>query len=138
MENLLNVRIPKDAKYTLYAEGVFMGIEDFGIEYQVTLDFSYPVVLYYTFKKHRRIYIIMKPSGTEVFRNDDLSETFSIIAQLRGRPLDRFKRSLRYIVKKTRSHKFSVEFYFKLAFLCQQGENDRLNLNKLLRKNYEG
>lgn len=139
MENLVKVRIPQHENYTLYAEGVFLGIENFGKEYLVSLDFSYPVILYYTFKNHRRVYIIMQAIGADIFKNDDISVPFSIISQFRGRALDRFKRSFRYIVKKTKdnSRKFSAEFYFKLAFLCQQGENDRLNLNKLVEKYYE-
>lgn len=135
-ENVM-VKIPGGANYTLYAEGVLLGMEFYGADYIVSLDFSYPVVLYYTFHYHRRLYIIMRASGRDVYRCHDVSSPFSIISQLRGRSFDRFKRSLAYIVKKTSGfHQFPPEFYFKLSFICSQGKNDMVNLNRLIEKYY--
>lgn len=137
MKESVMVKIPSGANYTLYAEGVLLGMEFYGADYIVSLDFSYPVVLYYTFHYHRRVYVIMRPSGCDVCRCSDVSSPFSIITQLRGRSFDRFKRSLSYIVKKTNGfHKFPPEFYFKLSFICSQGKNDMVNLNRLIEKYY--
>ena len=138
MKNTVRVRIPKDSYYTLFAEGVLLNLESYGTGHIATLDFSYPVVLYYTFHHHRRLYVIMQPSVNEIFHNNDVSRPFSVIAQLRGRSFDRFKRSLRYIVRKSKGfHEFPSEFYFKLAVLCTHQKNDKINLNRLFYKYYE-
>ena len=138
MKNTVRVRIPKDSYYTLFAEGVLLNLESYGTGHIATLDFSYPVVLYYTFHHHRRLYVIMQPSVNEIFHNNDVSRPFSVIAQLRGRSFDRFKRSLRYIVRKSKGfHEFPAEFYFKLSFLCTHQKNDKINLNTLFYKYYE-
>ena len=138
MKNTVRVRIPKDSYYTLFAEGVLLNLEAYGTGHIATLDFSYPVVLYYTFHHHRRLYVIMQPSVNEIFHNNDVSRPFSVIAQLRGRSFDRFKRSLRYIVRKSKGfHEFPAEFYFKLSFLCTHQKNDKINLNRLFYKYYE-
>ena len=138
MKNTVRVRIPKDSYYTLFAEGVLLNLESYGTGHIATLDFSYPVVLYYTFHHHRRLYVIMQPSVNEIFHNNDVSRPFSVIAQLRGRSFDRFNRSLRYIVRKSKGfHEFPAEFYFKLSFLCTHQKNDKINLNRLFYKYYE-
>lgn len=138
MKDTVRVRIPKNSYYTLFAEGVLLDLEPEGAGYIASLDFSYPVVLYYTFHHHRRLYVIMRPSVNEFFHNNDVSSPFSVISQLRGRSFDRFKRSLRYIVRKSKGfHKFPPEFYFKLSFLCSHQKNDKINLNRLFNKYYE-
>ena len=138
MKNTVRVRIPTDSYYTLFAAGVLLNLESYGTGHIATLDFSYPVVLYYTFHHHRRLYVIMQPSVNEIFHNNDVSRPFSVIAQLRGRSFDRFKRSLRYIVRKSKGfHEFPAEFYFKLSFLCTHQKNDKINLNRLFYKYYE-
>lgn len=138
MKDTVKVRIPKDSYYTLFAEGVLLSLEPYGTGHIAALDFSYPVVLYYTFHHHRRLYVIMRPSVSEIFHNNDVSRPFSIVTQLRGRSFDRFKRSLRYIVRKSKGYrKFPAEFYFKLSFLCSHQKNDKINLNRLFNKYYE-
>ncbi len=138
MKDTVRVKIPKDSYYTLFAEGVLQSLESYGIGHIATFDFSYPVVLYYTFHHHRRLYVIMRSSVNEIFHCNDVSRQFSIIAQLRGRSFDRFKRSLRYIVRKSKGfHKFPAEFYFKLSFLCTHQKNDKINLDRLFKKYYE-
>ncbi len=137
MKDTVSVKIPNASYYTLFAEGSLLELEPYGNGHIATLDFSYPVVLYYTFHHHRRLYVIMRPSKGEFFHNNDVSRPFSIITQLRGRSFDRFKRSLRYIVRKSKGfHEFPAEFYFKLSFLCTHQKNDKINLDRLVQKYY--
>lgn len=135
MDNTVVIRIPKTKNYTLYAEGSLCRIDKDGEDHLITLDFSHPVILYYTFRYHRRLYVITSP-GTPVLRNDDVSGNFSIIAQLRGRSFDRFKRSMQYIVEKTekRCYEFPAAFFWQLSYLAQAGKNDRINLGILIKK----
>ena len=135
MDNTVVVRIPKTKNYTLYAAASLCRIDKDGEDHLITLDFSHPVILYYTFRYHRRLYVITSP-GTPVLRNDDVSGNFSIIAQLRGRSFDRFKRSMKYIVEKTekRCYEFPAAVFWQLSYLAQAGKNDRINLGILIKK----
>lgn len=128
--------VPRDKLYTLFCEGRLLHIEKLPNKFELTMDFDYPVVLYYTHRHHRRLYIITKPCKPFIMENADVLSPFSIIGQLRGRSFDRFKRSMWYIKKKTLGscYTFPPSFYFKLLFLANNGKNDRFNLNQLIKQ----
>lgn len=137
MADTVTVHIPQHSKdYTLYAEGFLCGIEKDGEDFLVTLDFSFPVILYYTYRYHRRIYIITRPYPPFAVRNSDVNREFSIISQLRGRSFDRFKRSVKYIADRTGRTCFGypAAFFWQLSYLCIAGKNDRVNLELLIKK----
>lgn len=136
MADTVTVRIPRLLNYTLYAEGFLCGIERDGADFLVTLDFSFPVILYYTYRYHRRIYIISRPCPPCITKSRDVSREFSIISQLRGRSFDRFKRSVKYIADRTgrTCFGFPAAFFWQLSYLCIAGKNDRINLNLLIKK----
>lgn len=139
-----NIRITvpadKSSPYTVYAEGVSQGayLRTEWREYDVFLDYAYPIVLFFTFRTHRRAFVCVAPErlGMNVYVFSCASAPLSVLSELRGRAYDRFKRSLRYLCKITdnRCRKFSGRFFWQLAYLAQNGLNSTLNLQLLANK----
>ncbi len=140
----IRISIPaaKNSFFTIYAEGVSFGVflRPERKEYDVFLDPQYPIILYFTFGKHRRAYICANPDfmQSNVYKFSCSNRSLSVISQLRGRAYDRFKRSLRFLCKHTdeRCRKFDIRFYWQLAYLSKKGRNSNLNL-KLLAEKYD-
>ncbi len=130
----VTVIVPRDKEYTLFCEGKLIHLETLPTIYRLEMDFDYPIILYYTHRYHRRLYIIMKPCPPLICENVDVRSPFSVIAQLRGRGFDRFKRSMWYIKRKTNGlcYRFPPSFYFKLSYLANNEKNSRFNLNMLI------
>ena len=132
------VKVPKSGKYTLYAEGNLLGMNDQGPYFKLNFDFESPVCLWYTHTQHRRVYIIMKPTLYKMESADVIGD-FSILSQLRGRSFDRFKRSLKYICRITKCacYTFPPAFYYSLSNLAAVGKNSRANLILLTHRYYK-
>ena len=138
-QKTISVMIPKYMKlnYTLFAEGNRLCMNREGPFIKIDFDFSSPVCLWYTYKFHRRLFIIMQPTLYEL-ESVDVIGTFSILTQIQGRSYDRFKRSLRYICRMTQKqcYKFPPMFYFSLSTLAVEKKNSRENLRLLAHKYY--
>lgn len=138
--NSITVKIPKKGQsyITLYAEGTLISQLDKGKYYQLEMASNKCLILFYNFNiKHRRLYVVCKP---ELMNNkfintfELVSEKLSVVAHLRGRGFDQFKRSLEYMKKATDKKVMDLPpaFWWQFAYLCNKELNNHVNLNRLL------
>lgn len=138
--NSVFVKIPKtgQSNLTLFAEGILLDQTDKGRYYELELSTKYCMILFYKFQlKHRSLYIVCSP---ELMNNKFtnyfalVSDKMSIVAQLKGRGYDQFKRSLEYLKKATDNKvmQLSPAFWWQLAYLCSENKNCKINLDRLL------
>lgn len=142
-DSVIKIDIPtklQNEKFTVFAEGVSYGAflnPEKGL-YEVYLDYSQPILLYFTLVKSRRLYICTNPenSSTEIVKFPVANKPLSVMATLRGRAFDRFKRSLKYIKKvlKTDCTRYNIKFYWELAYLSNTGLTAAANLRALVEK----
>ena len=142
-DSVIRIDIPtklQNEKFTVFAEGVSYGAflnPEKGL-YEVYLDYSQPILLYFTLVKSRRLYICTNPenSSTEIVKFPVANKPLSVMATLRGRAFDRFKRSLKYIKKvlKTDCTRYNIKFYWELAYLSNTGLTAAANLKALVEK----
>lgn len=136
---IITAKIPKNNNnYSIYVEGTLVSQIDCGSYYELEFSKGKILILYYNFKlKHRRLYIVCNPDQMENSYEKfflGLSDKMSIIAELRGRGFDRFKRSIDYLKKATENQIMSLPpaFWFQMAYICRNGINNRFNLNNLV------
>ena len=140
----IKITIPatKDSFYTIYAQGVSQGafLNPERKEYDVFLDAAYPIILFFTFKNYRRAFVCIDSAriSTNIYKFSCVNKELSVISILRGRALDRFKRSLNYLCKHTanRCSTYDIRFYWQLAYLAKRALNSNQNL-KLLAAQYD-
>ena len=142
-DSVIRIDIPtklQNEKFTVFAEGVSYGAflnPEKGL-YEVYLDYSQPILLYFTLNKSRRLYICTNPenSSTEIVKFPVANKPLSVMATLRGRAFDRFKRSLKYIKKvlKTDCTRYDIKFYWELAYLSNMNLTFSANLKSLVEK----
>lgn len=134
----LFVDIPVKADYTLYAEGILLSKEKLSDCFRLEFEKRNCLILYYTMKKYRRLYIVSSP---ELFNNkfkfsfEDVSEPVSVIAQLRARSFDRFKQTISYLRKTTDDDvlRLPVQFFWQAATLCSLNKNSKFNIDNLVK-----
>lgn len=136
MKNI-TVFIPKSGIYTLFAEGSFEKKVSEGDFHQIEFREDNILVLFYHFPFHRRLYVTSAPSlfnNENVHTLDGVDTERSILAQLRGRAFDRFKRSLSYIQEHTDYKCFTYpnEFWLRIIYLMQAGKNSLHNIQSII------
>ncbi len=136
MSMSVRIRIPKDEYFTTYAEGFFLGEQIIDNEVYILLDEKYPVILYYTYHNHRRLYICSDPAVTN-FKNicsfPNVSKELAVITQLRGRAFDLFKENMDYFNAATKGkvYELPASFFWELSFQCKKKCNTRETINRL-------
>ena len=141
---MISIQIPPKGNYFhVYAEGVFVSRQKEEESFIITLDDTYPFILYYHFPKCAKIYICCNKETCKnnVYSIFNVDKDFSIISFLEGRrSFDRFKNSMDYLKKVTEGevYKLPPAYFWQLGHLCKFGLNSRYNLEALTKKyNYK-
>lgn len=142
--NEISVFIPKESSsypFTCYAQGSFIRMEDYETEYKISFCEKSVLILFYHFDFHRRLYITLPENSLSEVENKkfwNITENRQILAELRGRNFDRFKRSVDFINDFTKGdcYNFPASFWSQITMLCEQNRHCKKNLNFLCESYY--
>lgn len=134
---MISILIPsKDNYFHCYAEGLFVSKLNIDDETEITLDDTYPFILYYHFPHHRRIYICSTQTSKNKFHIYNVNKDFNIIGIIEGsRAFDRFKKAMDFLNTVTRGevYKLPCTFFWQLSYLCKFGKNSQMNIEHLIK-----
>lgn len=138
--NTVRVNIQKESIITSYAEGYFLQKAinpDASVD--IVLDKSHPLILYYHMNSHRRVYICCDPDkvrNKDLIKFTNVNSHLGVLNRLTGRSFDRFKRSMALVNAATKGscYSFPPSFFWELSVLCQNGHNNKICLEHLMRQ----
>lgn len=133
--DLIHVLLPDEKSiYTLFAEGNLINSFKLLNRTHLTFNAEYPILLYYTFPNHRRLYLCTRDESGITFPG--IKEKLRILTQIRGRSFDRFKRSVDYLNKEYHGtiQFMPYSFFWVLSDICKKGHNDSINLDLLYQR----
>lgn len=135
---MISIIIPSEENfYHVFAEGVFCYEKQIENETEITLDDTYPFILYYYFPHHNRIYICSTETKIKKSKIYNVNKEFGIVCILEGRrSFDRFKNTMDYLKHVTYGevYKLPVQYFWQLAYLCKFGLNNSFNIEKLTKR----
>jgi hypothetical protein len=133
---ITSVHIPQNGFYTLYAEGNLLKITEESEGFCAQFAGESIIILYYTFPFHRRLYVTCSTEKWSGFVHSfsDLDSPLSVLAQLRGRSFDEFKRTADYLNHLTDSgfYTYPIKFFFQLVCLVREKKNMPQNIRALV------
>lgn len=143
MNARINVKVPCSIvlPYTLYVQGMNISkpvLDEDGSCYTFTYPGDTVFILFYTFEKFRRCFIVTgwnEGLGMDKVRLPGVDADLSLLYEARGRKIDELKRILHLLVKDDEYgvFRFDYLFWFRLTALIESTGGKKWEVEKLYR-----